>query len=92
VALQERALSDAEAKTMIFEAFADEILPLRFFPAVAETYFRPDPAMTDVRPGTWWGLHNAFSRAIRQMAPAPAFQATTRLGQFFGLTAGPSSN
>jgi hypothetical protein len=43
--------------------------------------------MTDVAPRTVWGLHNAFTRAIRQMAPAPAFQATTRLGKFFGLCA-----
>jgi len=92
VALQERALPNAEAKTLIFEAFEQEIVPLRFFPAVARTYFRPDPAMTDVRTGTWWGLHNAFTRAVRQMAPGPAFQATTRLGQFFGLTASQNGN
>ena len=92
VALQERALPNAEAKTLIFEAFEQEIVPLRFFPAVAKTYFRPDPAMTDVRTRTWWGLHNAFTRAVRQMAPGPAFQATTRLGQFFGLTASQNGN
>ena len=92
VALQERALPNAEAKTLIFEAFEQEIVPLRFFPAVAKTYFRSDPAMTDVRTGTWWGLHNAFTRAVRQMAPGPAFQATTRLGQFFGLTASQNGN
>lgn len=79
------ALDDAEAKVVIFEAFAMEILPVRFFPAVAHTYFHPEAAMTDVVPRTRWGLHNAFTRAIRQMAPAPAFQATTRLGKFFGL-------
>lgn len=87
--LMYRPLEEAQAKVMIFEAFAIEILPIRFFPAVAETYFKPAPAMTDVQPRTLWGLHNAFTRAVRQMAPGPAFQATTRLGKFFGLTAQP---
>ena len=85
--LMYQPLGDDRAKVMIYEAFATEILPVRFFPAVAETYFRPEPAMTDVASRTHWGLHNAFTRAIKQMAPAPAFQATTRLGKFFGLCA-----
>jgi hypothetical protein len=84
--LMYRPLDDAEAKVMIFEAFTTELLPIRFFPAVAQTYLRPDPAMTDVAP-TAWGLYNAFTRAVKQMVPAPAFQATTRLGRFFGLSA-----
>ena len=86
--LKERELEDAVAKGMIFDAFTKEILPLRYFPLVAETYFRPRAEQPDVEPRSWWGLHNAFTRAIRQMAPAPAFAATTRLGQFFGLVSG----
>ena len=43
--------------------------------------------MADIVPGTLWGLHNAFTRAVKQMAPAPAFDATTQLGKFFGLVA-----
>jgi len=85
--LMYRPLGDAEAKVMVYEAFARELLPIRFFPVVAKTYFDPEPAMTDISPRTAWGLHNAFTRAIKQMAPAPAFQATTRLGKFFGLVA-----
>jgi hypothetical protein len=88
--LGSRALANQEAKGVIFEAFRQEILPLRFFPTVAATYFAPMPDMIDVHPRTWWGLHNAFTRSIRQMAPAPSFQATTRLGTFFGL-GGPST-
>jgi hypothetical protein len=87
--LMYRPLEDGVAKVLIYEAFAAEIMPIRFFPVVAETYFRPEPGMTDVASRTYWGLHNAFTRAIRQMAPAPAFQATTRLGKLFGLCAPP---
>ncbi len=39
----------------------------------------------DCQPRTAWGLHNAFTWAIREMALAPAFAATTKLGRFFGL-------
>ena len=89
-AAREDPISDEEAKCLIFEAFQDEILPIRYFKSVAETYFRPQAGMTDVEPRTMWGLHNAFTRAVRQMAPAPAFQTTTELGKFFGLRAGES--
>jgi hypothetical protein len=84
---REDAISDEEAKCLIFEAFEDEILPIRYFKPVAQTFFNPAPDMTDVQPRTMWGLHNAFTRVVRQMAPAPAFEATTQLGKFFGLRA-----
>ena len=86
-AAREAPIADEEAKGLIFEAFRYEILPIRYFKQVAETYFNPAPDMTDVQPRTMWGLHNAFTRAVRQMAPAPAFQTTTELGKFFGLRA-----
>jgi hypothetical protein len=84
---REDAISDEEAKCLIFEAFEDEILPVRYFKQVAQTFFNPTTEMTDVQPRTMWGLHNAFTRVVRQMAPAPAFEATTQLGKFFGLRA-----
>ncbi len=85
--LAERELRDAAAKILLFDAFHAGVVPLRFFPTVSQAYFAPTPEMTDVSPRTEWSLHNAFTRAIKQMAPAPAFQATTRLGKFFGLCA-----
>lgn len=84
---REDTISEEEAKCLIFEAFEDEILPIRYFKQVAQTFFKPAAEMTDVQPRTMWGLHNAFTRVVRQMAPAPAFQATTELGKFFGLRA-----
>src|SRR5260370_14772084 len=83
--LRERPLADTAAKAMIHDAFARQLLPLRSLPVVSATYFGPSPEMTDVVPRTQWGLHNAFTRAICQMAPAPAFAATTKLAHFFGL-------
>ncbi len=87
VELQSRGITDNEAKLLIFEAFRQEILPIRFFPTVTQTYFAPGESMTDVLTRTYWGLHNAFTRAIKQMAPGPAFAATAQLGTLFNLRA-----
>jgi hypothetical protein len=78
--LRERSLEDRAAKVMVYEAFAQEILPLRLFPVVRSHYF------ANGSPKTAWGLHNAFTSAVKQLAPAPAFAATVRLGKLFGLT------
>lgn len=78
-------ISDTEAKGVIFEAFYRGILPIRLFPTVGATYFNPKPDMTDVLPRTYWGLSNAFTRAVKQLAPAPAFEATTKIGKLFEL-------
>ena len=85
VASQQSPLSDVAAKALIVDAFRQEILPIRYFKPVTDLYYNPAPDMTDVLPRTRWGLHNAFTRCVRHMAPAPAFEATTALGQFFGL-------
>jgi len=89
VTSQRTPLADLEAKALIVDAFRQEILPIRYFKPVTDIYYHPAPDMTDVRPRTRWGLHNAFTRCVRQMAPAPAFEATTALGHFFGLRTTP---
>jgi hypothetical protein len=77
--LQRQMLEEESAELLIYDAFAREILPIRFFHTVIRRYFHPET------PQTMWGLHNAFTSAIRQMAPGPAFAATTKLGRIFGL-------
>ncbi|MGH9459934.1 MAG: DUF932 domain-containing protein [Vicinamibacteria bacterium] len=83
--LQNSKILDEDAKALIFDVFRERILPLRYFPRVSNDYFDPAPGMTDVLPRSQWGLMNAFTRSIREMAPVPGFRATTRLGQLFGL-------
>ncbi len=85
--LQGRGITDEAAKLLIFDAFRAQILPIRFFPTVTQTYFEPGESMTDVLTRTYWSLHNAFTRAIKQMAPGPAFAATAQLGKLFNLHA-----
>src|SRR5262249_26503704 len=49
-AARESPIADDEAKSLIFEAFRYEILPIRYFKHVAETYFNPAVDMTDLQP------------------------------------------
>jgi hypothetical protein len=83
--LRSSQITEHAAKELIFDVFAKAILPVRFFRPAAELYFDPPADASDVQPRTLWGLHNALTRQVRQMSPAPAFQATVRLGKLFGL-------
>ena len=84
-AMQDAALTDAEAKLKIFEIFAHKLLPLRLFAPVVENYFSPGATMTDCQPRTLWGLHNSFTRATKALRPARSFEASADLGRIFGL-------
>ena len=55
-------------------------MPLRLFPVLVKRYRDLD------EPPTAWTLHNVFTSAVKQLAPAPAFAATVKLGELFGLT------
>lgn len=82
--LQCLSVSDEDAKGLLYEVFAQGILPLRLFQTVNYYYFwKEGPSVQ----GTMWALHNACTRAVKLLAPAPAFQATIKLGKFFGLKA-----
>jgi hypothetical protein len=80
--LKERHLSRDGAKALVFDAFASDVIPQRLFPVVAERY-RPYEGESM----TAWVLHNILTSAVKQLAPAPAFQASAGLGRLFGLTA-----
>jgi hypothetical protein len=74
-------LTIAQAKEMVFDIFRQQIVPIRFFHPVVQTY---QSAVKQHGP-TGWTLHNAFTAHIKTLPPGPAFRATVRLGKFFGL-------
>jgi hypothetical protein len=86
VELQRQPLSDAEAKARVVDIFVEKVMPLRLFNRVLRTYFHPPDDATDCQPRTAWGLHNACTRALKTLRPAPRFMASVALGQLFGLT------
>lgn len=79
-------LTDGDAKQRIYDVFSREILPVTRFHDVANNYFHAvERQLPDCEPRTAWGLHNACTRVIKEMNPAPAFRATIDLGGYFGL-------
>lgn len=85
--LKEQGVSDQGAKAIIYDAFVRHgVLPMRYLSKVDAWYFEPAHEAEDCRPRTAWGLHNAFTRTVKELAsPGRRFEATTRIGQVFGL-------
>lgn len=83
--LQETTVEDGAAKQMIYEVFAARIVPSRLFDDVDRFYFKPDEDMTDCQPRSLFGVHNAFTRAMKELTPVRQFNATVALGKFMGV-------
>ncbi len=86
--LEGEDLTDDQAKLLIYEVFAGRILPVKLFDDVIDLYF-DEATLThrpDCQPRTKFGVHNAMTRTVKQLSPVPAFEATQKLGRFFGLT------
>lgn len=82
-------LSDSRAKEMICDLFMAESLPTRLFDDVTRFYFKPLDSQPDCQPRSLWGLHNACTRAAKDLPPASHFRASVRLGRAFDLTSKP---
>lgn len=89
--MQQADLLDTAAKALVYDAFVKEDLPLRLFPHVNEWYFDPKHEhadATDCAPRSVWGLHNAFTRAIKVIeSPVRQFEVTQGVGRYLGLNA-----
>lgn len=83
--LSAKVLTDGAAKQIVFDVFAARIIPVRLFDDVEQFYFHPADDMLDCQPRTAWGLHNAFTRAMKDLSPVRGFGANVALGNFFGL-------
>lgn len=78
-------VTDLRAKAIIYDVFTRGIVPVRLLSAVHEFYFSPRQDMTDCTPRSEWGVHNAFTRAMKDMPPVAQFRATQQLGKAFHL-------
>ena len=79
--LKQWSLDPYQAKAFIYDAFEQDIVPVRLFNAVMAGYKAGQPQISA------WALHNIFTAAVKQLAPSSAFQTTTGLGRLFGLSA-----
>jgi hypothetical protein len=85
--LQAAAITDMAAKAKVFDIFAARIVPVHLFDDVEAAYFRPTDEMLDCQPRTEWGLHNAFTRAIKKLSAPRGFAANVALARAFRMTA-----
>lgn len=82
--LKTRCITLTEARELIFNVFARRLVPVRLFPRVAQEYVKDAAGCRSI---TVWDLHNAFTTQMKTLSQGVAFEANTRLGQFFELNA-----
>lgn len=83
--LEQTTIEDGQAKRIVYDLFAARILPIRLFDDVNRFYFTPTDQTPDTQPRSLWGLHNACTRALRDLSPMRGFQASAALGKAFDL-------
>ncbi len=87
--MQNTAISDITAQAMLSKALYEGVTTLQTFKLAYELYFvravRQPEAYPDCAPRSAWGLHNAYTRALKEAQPNAAFQQNINLGQLFKL-------
>ncbi len=86
--LKNRELESREAKAMVHDVFAKNLMPLRFLPEVSHAYF--EPQVPGFEPRTAWSLHNAFTASAKSMPITTRLPATQAIGRLFGMAAEPA--
>ncbi len=78
------SVSADKAKALIYDVFAARVLPVRLFDDVNRFYFdAADETVPEIASnrGNVWGVHNAFTRAMKDLSPVRQFGATVALGR-----------
>jgi hypothetical protein len=86
--LERYTLADPEAKAMTFDAVTKYNMPLTMTRDVDKWYFgtKNEEGITeDCAPRTKWGLHNAFTRSLREFPAQSRFEHSQTVGRMFGL-------
>lgn len=90
--LSETTVSEIGAKVAIYNAFTKHgVAKLGLLPVVHQAYFEDGAGAggsgkyPEVVQGTVLGLHNAFTRAFKELKPTPQFLATRKLGEVLDL-------
>ncbi len=72
------------AQALLFEVFAQKIMPLRCFPKVVAPYVHSDD--DGAFAGSQWDILDRLTDYATTLSPAVRFATVTKLGQFFGLS------
>lgn len=82
---QAAGLDDDAAKVLLYDSIASGVIPSRIRPDVHAAYFNAETlGFEDCLPRTKFGLHNAFTRGIKALNPAPAYEANIGLTHLLG--------
>jgi hypothetical protein len=79
---KERALNKEKVKQLIYDIFAQRILPMRLFHSVIR-HVPETSTMNGMPLMTYWWLHNVCTASMKTLKPAPAFTANLKLARFF---------
>ena len=83
-AMKEHELTDSQAKTVIYDAFAfSPVMNRRFFPLIDQLYFRSEEQRAMFPERTLWSLNNAFSEAAKALPPVVQDRSSRAIGRFF---------
>lgn len=82
-------LNDTTAQALLAKALYDGVTTFQTFKIAYDLYFtrsvnQPE-LYADCAPRSAWGLHNAFTRALKESQPNVAFNTNIGLGQLFQL-------
>lgn len=87
--MQDTPLSTLEAQALLAKTLYDGVTTFQTFKSAYDLYFEKAPRQpeefADCAPRTAWGLHNAFTRALKLSTPNAAFNGTIELSRVFGL-------
>lgn len=82
--MRDHALPAPRAKELIYDAFADKLVPARLFDDVHRLFF-DDQEQRDKHPGsTLWTLNNAFTEALKTLTLGRQHGAGLAIGRYFG--------
>jgi hypothetical protein len=87
--LRDYGMSDRDAKVMIHDIFAKQIMPVRYMPEVSDVYFTQfvqsdEPQFAAFRNRSAWSLLNSFTEVAKLMPLTTRMDATQEIGAIFG--------
>ncbi len=87
--MQNTPLADETARALLAKSLYEGVTTFQTFKLAYDLYFtravnQPD-AFADCAPRSAWGLHNAYTRALKESTPNSAFSTNIELGKLFKL-------
>ena len=85
--LENTELTDERAKALLVDAFMKiRVLAPKYLPSVYNWYFKPESDAPDCAARSAWGLHNAFTRTLKEVESLNVRnRASMAVGRYFGL-------